>query len=60
MLPLLVTAVVVGVVLYSLSKTLEYTELFTGNDRYRAGLFAVNAAAIMVGSVVVSLASRGN
>jgi len=60
MLPLLVTAVVVGIVLYSLSKTLEYTELFTGNDRYRAGLFVVNAVAIVVGSVVVSAASRSN
>jgi hypothetical protein len=58
MLPILVTAVVVGVVLYSLSKTLEYTELFTGNDRYRAGLFAVNAAAIAVGSIVVAAAAR--
>jgi hypothetical protein len=60
MLPVLVTAVVVGVVLYSLSKTLEYTELFTGNDRYRAGLFAVNAAAVVIGSVVVSAAASGN
>ncbi len=54
MLPLLVTLGVVLIVLYSLSKTLEYTELFAANERYRMGLFAVNALAVVVGSLVVS------
>lgn len=54
MLPLLVTLGVVLIVLYSLSKTLEYTELFAANERYRMGLFAVNALAVIVGSLVVS------
>lgn len=54
MLPLLVTLGVVLIVLYSLSKTLEYTELFAANERYRMGLFAVNALAVIAGSLVVS------
>lgn len=54
MLPLLVTLGVVLVVLYSLSKSLEYTELFAANERYRMGLFTVNAVAVIFGSLVVA------
>ncbi len=54
MLPLLVTLGVVLVVLYSLSKSLEYTELFATNERYRMGLFAVNATAVVFGSLIVA------
>ncbi len=57
MLPTLVTLGVMLIVLYSLSKSLEYTELFVANHRYRMGLFGVNAAAVVIGCIVVSCAT---
>lgn len=54
MAPLLATAATAAVVVYSISKALEYPELFGANGRNRAALFAVNALIVVVGCAAVA------
>lgn len=51
--PLLATTVVVLVVCYSLCKTVEYNELFSGSKRYRVMLLGLNTIAVAIGALVV-------
>lgn len=53
MLPLLATAAVAAVAVYSISKSLEYPELFRCKG-YRTGLSSVNALAAVVGGLTVA------
>lgn len=46
MLPVVVACVVVGVSLWSISKSMQYNEVFLANPRYRYGLFAMNAVVV--------------
>lgn len=59
MLAIVATMATAAVVVYSISKSLEYPELFAVNDRNRMGLFIVNVLAVIVGSAVVAWSTVG-
>lgn len=54
MVPMLATAATAAVVVYSISKSLEYPELFAVDGRNRAALFVVNALVVVVGCAAVA------
>lgn len=58
MVPLLVAALLIGVALWSMSKSMQYNEVFTVNRRYRYGLYAANAVVIVVAVLVLSIHHR--
>lgn len=54
LLPLGATVVLVALVAWSITKGIEYQEVFAANGRYRAALVGVNAAAIAAAMLVVA------
>lgn len=48
MMPLVVVCVILGVSLWSLAKSTQYAEFFTGNPRYRYVLYGLNAAVVLI------------
>lgn len=46
------------VVLYSLSKAIEYTEVFQSNQQHRMALYGLNAVAILITVAVVAYVAR--
>ena len=53
MVPTLGCVVLIAVVLWSLSKSVQYTELFAGSRRYTYGLWTMNVAVIVLTVLVV-------
>lgn len=51
--PLVVVCVITAIAVWSISKSVQYHEMFSVNPRYRYGLYAVNAALIIVTVVVL-------
>ena len=51
--PLVVVCVITGIAVWSISKSVQYHEMFAVNSRYRYGLYAVNASLILVTVVVL-------
>lgn len=60
LLPLVVCLVVVLVVLWSLSKSVQYNELFQNNPRYQYGLWTLNIAVVVVAMALVCYIRTGN
>lgn len=58
MLPIVVCLVLVVVVLWSLTKSVQYTELFTTNARYQYGLWSLNVSVIVLGLTVLCCAQQ--
>lgn len=58
MVPLLVTALLIGVALWSMSKSMQYNEVFNVNRRYRYGLYVANAVVIVVAVLVLCVHHR--
>lgn len=54
MLPACAVVALALVVVYSLTKAIEYQDLFQSNRRYRYGLFAVNVVGVVLTSLVVA------
>lgn len=53
MAPILAGVVVVVVVLWSLRKSVQYTEVFQSNPRYQYGLWSMNVLVVLVSTAVV-------
>ncbi len=59
MVPLVACFVVIVVVLWSLTKSMQYTELFATNPRYQYCLWGLNVAVIVLATLVVCLGRWG-
>ena len=59
LLPLVAGAVVAMVVLWSLKKSVQYTELFQTNPKYQYALWSMNVAAIVLATAVLVCSARG-
>jgi hypothetical protein len=59
MVPLVACFVVIVVVLWSLTKSMQYTELFTTNPRYQYCLWGLNVAVIVLATLFVCLGRWG-
>lgn len=55
MVPLVVVSVLVGVSLWSICKSVQYSEMFGMNARYRYGLYVMNAVVIFAAVVVLCI-----
>ena len=53
LLPVVATSVVIVVVLWSISKSVQYTELFQSNPRYQYGMWLLNVLVIMLSTLVL-------
>ena len=53
MFPLVVTIVLCLIIAWSINRSIEYSELFQTNHRYKWGMMAGNAAAVVVGSALL-------
>ena len=48
MVPVVVVCVLLGVSLWSISKSMQYNEIFSVNPRYQYGLYAVNVTVVLL------------
>lgn len=53
MFPLAVTIVLCLIIAWSINRSIEYSELFQANHRYKWAMMACNATAVVVGSALL-------
>lgn len=53
MVPLLTVCLLTGLAVWTISKSVQYHEVFTVNRRIRYGMYALNAVAVFTGVVVI-------
>lgn len=58
MVPLIACIVVIVVVLWSLTKAVQYTELFATNPRYAYGLWSLNVSVVILSTAVLCYNGR--
>ena len=49
MFPFVVTAIMIVAIVWSINKSIEYSELFQGNKRYRWTMLVSNAMVVLIG-----------